>query len=182
MATVLSAQCTDVMVNRVTPALFEHFPSAQDLAIGDPKDIEILLGSLNLFRTKAKNIRSLANTLVEKYDGEVPRTLDELIELAGVGRKTANVVLGNAFNITSGIVVDTHVGRLARRFRWTRQEDAVKVENDLKKIIPEQRWIQISHELIFHGRRQCGARQPDCATCPLLDLCPRFGLPKLTSS
>lgn len=176
VATVLSAQCTDAMVNRATPALFEAYPDPASLAAADPADVESKLRSLNLFRTKAKNIRLLAAALVEKHGGRVPRTMEELVELAGVGRKTANVVLGNAFNIAAGIVVDTHVGRLSRRFGWTREEDAVRIEKDLVKIIPKDRWVRFSHELIFHGRRHCKALRPDCATCGTRDACPRIGV------
>lgn len=176
VATVLSAQCTDVLVNRVTPALFEAFPTPAQLAAADSTTVEVLLGSLNLYRTKAKNIRSLARALTDRYGGEVPRTVEALTELAGVGRKTANVVLGNAFNIPSGVVVDTHVGRLSRRFGWTAEEDPVKVEKTLQKIIPKDRWVRVSHELIFHGRRHCKARSPGCTTCFLKGLCPRRGV------
>lgn len=176
IATVLSAQCTDVLVNKVTPALFKRFPTAKSLAKGDPAEIENLVKSVNLFRTKAKNLRSLAQTLVEKHKGEVPRTVEELVELAGVGRKTANVVLGNAFNIASGIVVDTHVARLSGRFGWTVATNPVQIEKDLQKLIPEDRWVRFSHELIFHGRRVCKARNPGCESCFLLSICPRLGV------
>lgn len=176
VATALSAQCTDVMVNKATPGLFARFPDAKSLAEADQEEVESLIRSIGLYKNKAKNIRALARTLVEKHGGEVPRTMEELVELAGVGRKTANVVLGNAFGIPSGIVVDTHVARLSRRFGWTRHEDPVRIEKDLEKIIPRDRWIQISHELIFHGRRVCKARNPACEECFLLGLCPRIGV------
>lgn len=176
IATVLSAQCTDVLVNRVTPGLFARFPDAFSLAKGDPSEIAELVRSVNFAPTKARNIRRLAEVLVEKHGGQVPRTVPELVELAGVGRKTANVVLGNAFEIPSGIVVDTHVARLSRRFGWTKSLDPVEIENDLCKVVPENRWIRFSHELIFHGRRLCKARAPECASCFLLDVCPRRGV------
>lgn len=169
---MLSAQCTDALVNKVTPGLFKKFPTAKALAKGDPEEIEHLVRSVNLFRTKAKNIRLLAQTLMEKHQGEVPQNLEDLVELAGVGRKTANVVLGNAFNIPSGIVVDTHVGRLSLRFRWTDSTNAVQIEKDLQKIIPKDRWVRFSHEMIFHGRRICKARNPACEECFLVSLCP----------
>ena len=176
VATVLSAQCTDVLVNKVTPALFRRFPDAESLAAGDPLEIEKLVSSVNLFRTKARNLKKLAEALVSQHGGEVPQNLDELVELAGVGRKTANVVLGNAFNIASGIVVDTHVGRLSARFGWTQATNAVEIEKDLQKLIPQDRWVRFSHELIFHGRRVCKARNPACETCFLEKLCPRLGV------
>lgn len=176
IATVLSAQCTDVLVNKVTPALFKRFATAKSLAKGEPDEIENLVKSVNLFRTKAKNIRSLAQVLVAKHKGEVPRTVDELVELAGVGRKTANVVLGNAFNIASGIVVDTHVARLSARFGWTESTNPVQIEKDLQALISQDRWVRFSHELIFHGRRVCKARNPGCESCFLLEICPRLGV------
>lgn len=176
VATVLSAQCTDVLVNRVTPALFAAFPDAEALASGSPKVIEKLIGSVNLFRTKAKNIRLLAQALVKNHDGEVPQSLDELVALAGVGRKTANVVLGNAFNIASGIVVDTHVARLSGRLGWSAGGTAIQVEKDLVALIPKDRWVRFSHELIFHGRRVCKARNPACEACFLHKVCPQLGV------
>lgn len=176
VATALSAQCTDVMVNKATPALFARFPDAKALSQGKPEEIESLIRSIGLYKNKAKNIRALAGTLVEKHGGEVPRTMEELVELAGVGRKTANVVLGNAFGIASGIVVDTHVARLSQRLGWTRSEDPVRIENELRGFIPEDRWIKLSHELIFHGRRVCKARNPACDECGLRGLCPRIGV------
>lgn len=176
VATVLSAQCTDVMVNRVTPALFKQCPTPEKLAATPLPEVEELIRSIGLYKNKAKNIRSLAQSLVEKHGGKVPANLPDLVDLAGVGRKTANVVLGNAFNIASGIVVDTHVGRLSRRFGWTRSEDAVQIEKELQKLVPEDRWIQLSHELIFHGRRVCKARNPDCENCFLKKICPRIGV------
>lgn len=176
IATVLSAQCTDALVNKVTPALFRRFPDAKRLAKGAPEEIEKLVSSVNLFRTKAKNIKKLAEVLMEKHGGEVPPRLEDLVELAGVGRKTANVVLGNAFQIPSGIVVDTHVGRLSARFGWTQSANAVQIEKDLQVFVPKDRWVRFSHELIFHGRRVCKARNPACSDCFLEDICPRLGV------
>ncbi|MBX2988592.1 MAG: endonuclease III [Bdellovibrionaceae bacterium] len=176
VATVLSAQCTDVMVNRVTPVLFKYAPTPEALAELPLEKIENMIRSIGLYKNKAKNIRSLARDLVDKHHGEVPSNLPDLVELAGVGRKTANVVLGNAFGIASGIVVDTHIGRLSRRFGWTRSEDAVQIEKELQKLIPEERWVQFSHELIFLGRRICKARNPDCPSCFLKDICPKIGV------
>jgi endonuclease-3 len=176
IATILSAQCTDKRVNIVTKVLFKRFPDPESLSNGEIKEIEEIINSTGFYINKAKNIKQCASTLVQKYQGEVPKTLGQLIELAGVGRKTANVVLGNAFGITSGITVDTHVGRLAKRFGWTRFEDPVHIEKDLQKIIPYEDWILISHLLIWHGRRVCKSRNPDCRTCFLFDGCPRVGL------
>lgn len=176
VATVLSAQCTDVLVNKVTPGLFAELPTPAKMAAAPLEKINELVRAVNFNTTKAKNLKSLAADLVAEHGGEVPRTVDELTELAGVGRKTANVVLGNAFNIASGIVVDTHVGRLSRRFGWTKSEDALKIEEDLRAFVPQDRWVLISHELIFHGRRVCKARAPLCGSCFLLDLCPRKGV------
>lgn len=173
VATILSAQCTDERVNKVTPSLFAQFPTPDALSRGNLTDVENHIKSTNFFKNKAKNLIGMAQRLVDKHKGEVPQDLDQLVELPGVGRKTANVVLGNAFNITTGIVVDTHVARLSQRLGWTRHEDPVKIELDLQKIIPKDHWIQISHELIFHGRQICNARKPDCPNCFLFDLCPK---------
>ena len=172
IATILSAQCTDVQVNKVTPALFAAFPTAAAYAAATTEEMEHQIRAIGLFRNKAKNIRAAARDIVEKHGGEVPRTLAELIALAGVGRKTANVVLGNAFGIDEGIVVDTHVDRLSHRLKLTTKSDVRKIENDLMKLIPRQHWTLFSHWLIWHGRRRCTARNPDCPNCELADFCP----------
>ncbi len=172
VATILSAQCTDKRVNLVTPELFRRQPDAESFAAVAQEDLEAQIRSTGFFRSKAKAIRSAAQAIGERHGGEVPNTMPELTALAGVGRKTANVVLGNAFGLDEGIVVDTHVGRLARRFRLTRHADAVKVERDLVKLVPRADWTQFSHWLIWHGRRRCRAQRPDCAGCELQDLCP----------
>jgi endonuclease III len=176
VATILSAQCTDERVNKVTPDLFARFPTPQAMAEAPLEEIEYLIRSANFFKNKAKNLKACAAALVSRYQGQVPRTMDDLTSLAGVGRKTANVVLGNAFNIPVGIVVDTHVARLSYRLGWTRHEDPLKIEADLQKIIPEDMWIMIAHLVIFHGRQICKARQPLCETCFLFDHCPKKGV------
>jgi endonuclease-3 len=175
IATILSAQCTDVRVNIVTPALFRRFPNASAYAGADLKEIEDLIRSTGFYHNKAKNIRECCRLLREHHQGEVPRILEELHALPGVGRKTANVVLGNAFGINEGVVVDTHVGRLTRRLGLTRLEDPVKVESVLIKLFPRRDWALLSHLLIWHGRRRCKARNPDCSACELKDLCPSCG-------
>jgi len=171
-ATVLSAQTTDVNVNKATPKLFALYPDAKSLAKVEPIDVEPLVATLGFFRQKSKSLVGLARALVERHDGEVPRTLDELVKLPGVGRKTANVVLGVMWNTPEGVVVDTHVQRLARRLMWTKQTDPVKIEQDMCKLLPRERWNMTSHILIFHGRRICFARKPACATCGINDTCP----------
>jgi endonuclease-3 len=176
IATILSAQCTDKRVNMVTPALFKKYPTAAAYAKADPSTLEQEIKSTGFFRNKTKSIRTACEALVEKYGGEVPRTMDELVSLGGVGRKTANVVLGNAYNINVGIVVDTHVGRLSRRLGLTRVESAEKVEQDLMTLVPQPKWTLFSHLLIWHGRRRCFARNPDCANCEIKTLCPRIGV------
>lgn len=176
IATILSAQCTDVRVNMVTPELFAEFPDAPTMAEGTLEQIERKISSINFFRNKAKSLKGASRALVEKHGGEVPADLEKLVELPGVGRKTANCVLGNAFNIGLGVVVDTHVNRLSNRFGWTRSEDPVVIEQDLMKIIPQEDWVLSSHLLIFHGRRVCKARNPACDECFLFDLCPRRGV------
>jgi endonuclease-3 len=172
IATILSAQCTDKRVNMVTPALFARCPSARHYAEIDPAELEKIIQSTGFFRSKAKNIRACCADLVEKHAGEVPREMDALTALAGVGRKTANVVLGNAFGIDEGVVVDTHVQRLSNRLGLTKEEDPVKIEQDLIKLIPRPQWTLFSHWLIWHGRRRCTARSPDCAGCEVQPLCP----------
>jgi endonuclease III len=171
LATILSAQCTDVRVNLVTPALFKKFPTPQKLAKAKLEDVEEIIKSINFFRNKSKSLIGCAQMLMEKHQGEVPRTVEELSELPGVGRKTANVVLGNAFNINTGIVVDTHVKRTAHLLGLTKQTDPSKVEIDLMKIFPREQWTNLSHLLIFLGRRTCVARRPQCDLCNLKDIC-----------
>lgn len=172
VATILSAQCTDKRVNIVTRTLFARCRTASDYARIPQDELEGIIHSTGFFRSKARNIRAMGAELLARHDGEVPRTLEELAALPGVGRKTANVVLGNAFSIPSGVVVDTHVGRLARRLGLTKNSDPVKVEAELGRLFPRAIWTDLSHWLIFHGRRRCAARKPDCAGCELLDICP----------
>jgi endonuclease-3 len=172
-ATILSAQCTDARVNRVTPALFARYPTPQALAAADPVELESIIRSTGFFRAKARNLIGMARTVTERFGGEIPRTLDDLVTLPGVGRKTANVVLGNAFGVP-GLTVDTHFGRLVRRFGWTREKDPVKVEFAVAALFPRRDWTRLSHELIWHGRRICHARRPECGICPLARLCPSF--------
>ena len=176
MATILSAQCTDERVNKVTPALFARCRTARDFASISTTELESLIRPTGFFRSKAKSIRGCAAALVKDHGGEVPKTMEHLHQLPGVGRKTANVVLGNAFNLAEGIVVDTHVGRLSRRMGLTRQQDPVKVEQALVKIVPKADWTLFSHLLIWHGRRRCSARKPDCPHCEISSLCPKRGL------
>ncbi len=171
IATILSAQTTDVGVNKVTPELFRMYPTPKKLAEAPLPELERIIRTTGFYRAKAKNIQGAARVLVEKFGGKVPQTIDELTQLPGVARKTANVVLGSWYGIASGIVVDTHVGRLSRRLSLTTQTDPVKVERDLEKVIPQDHWIQFSHELIHHGRQVCIARKPRCADCSLEKLC-----------
>jgi endonuclease III len=171
IATILSAQCTDARVNKVTPALFKRFKNAREFADADIAEIEKLIQSTGFFRNKALSIQESCRDIVEKHGGDVPRTLEELYALRGVGRKTANVVLGNAFN-TPGMVVDTHVGRISRRLGLTKQTDPVKVEHELMALFPRERWTSIGHEMILHGRGFCKAPTPRCTGCPLLEVCP----------
>jgi endonuclease-3 len=175
IATVLSAQCTDVRVNAVTPVLFNRFPTLETLAAAKLSEVEEIIYSTGFFRSKAKNIKELANKILNDFGGEVPNDLAQLVTLPGVGRKTANVVLGNAFGIP-GLTVDTHFGRLSRRFGWSTATDPVKVENDVAKLIPEKEWTLLSHKLIWHGRRICHSRKPECGICPLAKLCPSAGI------
>ncbi|HMD54607.1 MAG TPA: endonuclease III [Phycisphaerae bacterium] len=172
VATILSAQCTDVRVNMVTPELFKRFPDAAALAGANIADIEQIIRSTGFFRAKARAIQQTARLLVQNFNGRVPDTMEALTSLRGVGRKTANVVLGNAFSKNVGIVVDTHVGRIARRLGLTRHENPEKVEQDLMKLIPQKEWALFSHLLIFHGRNICFARKPNCDACTLSSLCP----------
>lgn len=172
VATILSAQCTDVRVNLVTPALFAKYPDAARLARARQTDVERLVQSTGFFRNKAKNLIAMAQAVVAEHGGEIPRTMDALRALPGVGRKTANVVLGNAFGMNEGVTVDTHVTRLSRLLRLTRHTDPVKIEKDLMKLVPRDDWTIVSHLLILHGRAVCIARRPRCGVCVLADLCP----------
>jgi endonuclease-3 len=171
-ATILSAQCTDKRVNMVTPVLFKRFPDAFALAAADQADVEEIIKSTGFFRNKAKSLIGMAKAVVANHGGEIPRTMDELFALPGIGRKTANVVLGNAFEMNEGIVVDTHVARLSKLLGLTRQTDPVKIELDLMKLFPRKSWALLSHLLIWHGRRVCIARRPRCAECVLNRICP----------
>ena len=175
VATVLSAQCTDKRVNQTTPALFKKYPNPQKMAKADLRDIQKLVKSTGFFRAKAKNIKDLSNIIVEQFDGKVPSNLEDLITLPGVGRKTANVVLGHAFGIP-GITVDTHFGRLSRRFGWSRQNNPVKVEFEVGELIPQKEWTNLSQRMIWHGRRVCHSRKPACGACALAKLCPSYGV------
>jgi endonuclease-3 len=172
VATILSAQSTDRMVNRVTPTLFARWPVPSALAAASQESVEAVVQPTGFFRQKAKNIRETARLLVERHGGEVPQTVEALVELPGVARKTANVVLGTAFRIPSGMTVDTHAGRVSRRLGLTREEDPVKVEQALCALVPREEWIDGGHRLVLHGRYVCTARKPDCARCPLNELCP----------
>ena len=176
VATILSAQCTDKRVNIVTAELFKKYRNAQDFAAAPLTDLEEAVKSTGFYRNKAKNIQACCQMLVERFGGEVPRTMDELTPLAGVGRKTANVVLGNAFGINVGVVVDTHVTRLGNRLGLVTGTDAVKIEQELIKLVPQPQWTLFSHWLIWHGRRRCDARKPACAECEIRELCPQIGV------
>jgi endonuclease III len=172
VATILSAQCTDERVNMVTPELFSRWPGPEDLARARREELEEVIHSTGFFRNKTKNLIGMAEAVVERHGGEIPRTMKELHALPGVGRKTANVILGNAFGIDEGVVVDTHVKRLAGRMKLTRHSDPVKVERDLMKLFDRERWTMLSHLLIFHGRQVCAARKPRCEACVVSHLCP----------
>ncbi|WP_083190832.1 endonuclease III [Serinicoccus hydrothermalis] len=174
VATVLSAQTTDVRVNGVTPTLFARYPDARALAEADRDDVEAIIQPTGFFRAKTQSLLKLGAALVERFDGEVPGRLTDLVSLPGVGRKTANVVLGNAFDVP-GITVDTHFGRLVRRFGWTDEEDPVAVEREVGELFPRRDWTQLSHVLIFHGRRICHSRRPACGVCPVARQCPSYG-------
>jgi endonuclease III len=176
VATILSAQCTDVRVNQVTPALFRTYSTAGDYARAPLAQLERAIQSTGFFRNKAKSIQACCRVLVEDYGGEVPREIERLVELPGVGRKTANVVLGTAYGIASGVVVDTHVARISQRLGLTRQKDPTKIERDLMGLLPMKEWIALSHRMIHHGRECCTARGPRCGECPLGELCPRIGV------
>jgi endonuclease-3 len=175
VATVLSAQCTDKRVNQTTPALFKKYPNPKKMGEAEIKDIQRLVKSTGFYRAKAKNIKALSNKIMEEFEGDVPSNLDDLITLPGVGRKTANVVLGHAFGIPS-ITVDTHFGRLSRRFGWSKESDPVKVEFEVGELIAEKEWTNLSQRMIWHGRRVCHSRKPACGACPLAKLCPSYGI------
>jgi len=172
VATILSAQCTDVRVNMVTPKFFTRFPNATALEKASQDEVEEVIRSTGFFRNKAKSLLACAKVLVEKHGGEVPNTIEAMVELPGVGRKTANVILGNAFGIESGIVVDTHVRRLSERLGLSKQTDPEKIEQDLMKIVPRGQWVDFGHQLILHGRQICQARKPKCGECVLAKVCP----------
>jgi len=176
VATILSAQCTDKRVNIVTEELFKKYRTAADYAEAKLPELEQAIKTAGFYRNKAKNIQAAARSIVEKHGGKVPDTMEELVELGGVGRKTANVVLGNAFDIQLGIAVDTHVARLSFRFGFTDETDPVKIEEILMKLVPQDEWTLVSHVVIWHGRRRCFARSPDCKNCEILKLCPRIGV------
>jgi endonuclease-3 len=175
VATILAAQNTDKKINEVTPALFAKYPDAAAYAAADRAELEVMLKQTGFFRAKANSVLTLGQALIERYDGEVPRTLKELVTLPGVGRKTANVVLGNVFGVP-GVVVDTHVNRLAHRFGWTTQKDADKIEADIAGLIEKKDWTAMSNQVTWHGRRLCHAKKPACGACPVAKLCPSYGL------
>ncbi len=176
IATILSAQCTDVRVNIVTKDLFSSYPTPAHFAKAPLRSLETAIQSTGFFRNKAKNIKACCELLVKRYDGEVPRDLEQLVELPGIGRKTANVVLGTAFGMPTGVVVDTHVSRISRRLGLTEKSDAVKIERDLMLVLPKKEWIDFSHRMIHHGRRICKARKPLCDDCGMNKFCPRIGV------
>ncbi len=179
VATILSAQCTDKRVNMVTPAVFKKFPTVSKLAVAKQKDVERIIKSTGFFRAKATNLRAMAQRVVEEFDGELPRDIDQMVTLSGVGRKTANVVLGTMYGIASGVVVDTHVKRISRLLGLTESSNPDRIERDLMQVLPKKEWVVFSHRMIHHGRKICIARRPTCIECPLLKLCPRVGLPPL---
>ncbi len=179
VATILSAQCTDARVNMVTPELFRQYPTPEQLAQASQNDIERLIKSTGFFRAKAQSLRGMSQKLAADFAGEVPQTVEELTQLPGVGRKTANVLLGTAFGIATGVVVDTHVKRICRLLGLTHHAQPEKVERDLMTLLPSKEWVAFAHRLIHHGRKICIARRPKCAECPLLKLCDRVGLPAL---
>lgn len=176
VATILSAQCTDERVNIVTKALFKKYRTPQAFAEADLEELQENIKSTGFFRNKAKNIIGFAHAIVNTHGGKIPKDLESLVTLPGVGRKTANVILGTAFGIASGVVVDTHVTRLSNRMGLTKQTDPVKIEQDLIKLIPQEHWINFSHAMIWHGRKFCMARKPNCDECPLAEICPKIGV------
>ncbi|MEX2315751.1 MAG: endonuclease III [Pirellulales bacterium] len=176
VATILSAQCTDERVNMVTPELFRRWPSAAEMARAPIGALEKVIQSTGFFRNKAKNIQAASRELMEKYDGQVPREMDSLVNLPGVGRKTANVVLGTAYGLATGVVVDTHVTRISRRLGLTKQTDPTKIEHDLMRLVPQSEWVNFAHRMIHHGRRICMARKPKCPACSMRKFCPKIGV------
>jgi endonuclease III len=176
ISTILSAQCTDERVNMVTPELFRRWPTPADLARAPIEQIEKVIQSTGFFRNKAKNIKGCSQVLAEKYDGEVPREIEQLIELPGVGRKTANVVLGTVHGLATGVVVDTHVARLSNRLGLTKHTDAIKIEQDLMALVPKREWVDFAHRMIEHGRQICNARKPKCDACSMNAFCPKIGV------
>jgi endonuclease III len=176
ISTILSAQCTDERVNMVTPELFRRWPTPAHLARAPIEQVEKVIQSTGFYRNKAKNIKACSQVLAEKYDGEVPREIAQLVELPGVGRKTANVVLGTVYGLATGLVVDTHVTRLSQRMGLTKQTDAVKIEQDLMKLVPKRNWVKFAHEMIEHGRKICNARKPKCDVCSMNSFCPKIGV------
>jgi len=176
VATILSAQCTDVRVNMVTPELFRRFPDVYALAAASLSEVEELIRSTGFFRSKAKNLVAMASQVVEQHEGQIPKDLEALTKLSGVGRKTANVVLGTAFGIASGVVVDTHVKRLSFRLGLTKSKDPIVIERDLMKSVPSKEWVNLSHRMIEHGRRVCLAIRPRCSECELASICPKIGV------
>jgi endonuclease-3 len=178
VATILSAQCTDKRVNLVTADLFRKYRTAEDYARARPAELEQAIKTAGFYRNKARSLQACCRALLEKHRGEVPRTMEALVELGGVGRKTANVVLGNAFGVNAGLVVDTHVTRLAQRLGLTRATDPARIEPDLMELVPQEQWTLFSHLLIWHGRRRCAARNPDCTHCEIQSLCPQVGVAK----
>ncbi|GBC80828.1 Endonuclease III [bacterium HR09] len=176
VATILSAQCTDARVNQVTPAFFARFPNAQALAQASQEEVEKLIKSTGFYRNKAKALIGMAKALVERHGGEVPKDMEAMVQLPGVGRKTANVVLGTAYGLATGIVVDTHVSRVAQRLGLTTAQDPESIEQDLMALFPRQEWVALSHRLILHGRYVCKARKPACTSCVLAEVCPRVGV------
>jgi endonuclease III len=182
VATILSAQCTDARVNMVTPALFRRYPGPKELSQARQDEVQELIRSTGFYRAKAASLIGMAKGLMDRHHGELPRTLEELVQLPGVGRKTANVLLGTAFGLASGVVVDTHVKRISRLLGLTKATTPELIEQDLMRLLPRTEWVAFSHRLIHHGRQICVARRPRCADCPLLELCPRVGLPPLKGS
>jgi endonuclease-3 len=172
VATILSAQSTDKLVNTVTPSLFRRYPDAKALAAAEPAELEEMIHSTGFFRQKARSLLGMARMVVADFGGKIPRTMEEIVKLPGVARKTANVVLGSAYRVASGIVVDTHVRRVAGRLGLTRETDPVKIEVDLMDVVAREQWIDVGHQLIWHGRRICHAQKPECTACPLAPLCP----------
>lgn len=180
VATILSAQCTDVRVNLVTPELFRRWPTAAEMARAPTRSLEKVIQSTGFFRSKAKNIKAASASLIERHGGEVPRDMNQLVALPGVGRKTANVVLGTAYGMATGVVVDTHVTRLSQRLGLTTHRDAEKIEQDLMRIVPQQEWVDFAHRMIHHGRQICVARKPKCSQCSMNAFCPKIGVTSST--